>query len=89
MKSKITIEIDFDKNNCPFIQVINDRTTDDVRDKLVTAFLQSFGGTSEWCRVDFKATSDLTSVLNIYPITPDNLEKESELINLRKEVRCN
>lgn len=52
MQSKLTIEVDFDKNNQPVIQIIH-RQSDDVRDKLVTSFLQSFGHSSNWASVEW------------------------------------
>ncbi len=49
MKSRITIEVDFDHNNQPIIQILQ-TNSDDVRDKLLSAFCQQFGGSS-WCTI--------------------------------------
>ncbi len=46
MKSRITIEVDFANErtpNQPVLQIIS-RESDDVRDKLIKSFLQSFHG---------------------------------------------
>lgn len=77
MKSKITIEIDFENGNAPFIQVVNDRESLDVRDKLITAFIQKLGGTSFLCKVGFSNHLNQTlTVMNIYPITPQQIESD-------------
>jgi hypothetical protein len=39
MKSRITIEIDFENNNEPFIEVLLHKS-DDVRDKIIQAFTE-------------------------------------------------
>lgn len=52
MKSRITIEVNFDEQNLPVIQIIQ-QSSDDVRDKLVRSFLQSLQHTSRWCRIEY------------------------------------
>lgn len=52
MKSRISIEVDFDANNLPVIQIVQ-QSSDDVRDKLVQQFLQSLQHTSRWCRITY------------------------------------
>jgi hypothetical protein len=49
MQSKITIEIDFENGNEPVIQIIY-RQSDDIRDKLIRAFIERLGGNS-WCKI--------------------------------------
>ena len=51
MKSRITIEIDFDNQRKPFIQIIQ-RTSDDIRDRLVSDFLELLDDSS-MCSVDY------------------------------------
>jgi|SRR6186713_584311 len=53
MLSRITIEVDFENGNMPIIQIMQ-MDSDDVRDKLVAVFLQSFGHTSGWGTIEFK-----------------------------------
>ena len=50
MNSKITIEIDFENGNEPVIQIIS-RKSDDIRDKLISLFLERLGGFSSWCKI--------------------------------------
>jgi len=52
MKSRITIEVDFDNQNAPVIQILS-RDSTDVRDSLIKAFYQSLGGSS-WCKIEFR-----------------------------------
>lgn len=49
MKSRITIEVDFENSNTPIIQIYY-KQSDDIRDNLIHSFLQSFCGSS-WCNV--------------------------------------
>lgn len=52
MKSRITIEVDFEKNNLPVIQILQ-INSDDVRDKLLQSFLQSLQYTSRWYKINY------------------------------------
>ena len=52
MKSRITVEIDYDNNNQPVIQILY-RNSDDVRDGLIKSFYQKLGGSS-WCKIVFR-----------------------------------
>lgn len=51
MKSRITIEVDFENGNKPVIQILS-KSSDDVRDKLIQSFYQSLQGSS-WCKIQF------------------------------------
>lgn len=51
MKSRITIEVDFENGNEPVIQIVS-RNSDDVRDNLIKAFYQKLGSSS-WCKIWF------------------------------------
>jgi hypothetical protein len=80
MTSKITIEIDFDTAT-PYIRVIPDKFSDDVRDKLVNAFRQKLGCVSHWCRVRFDDTGiSGRPLFTIEPIPPHALAEEMSLM---------
>lgn len=80
MKSKITIEIDFDSGN-PYIRVYNDRESDDVRDKLITFFRQRLGHTSSWCTVRFDDTGiSGNCMFEIHPLKPNELQEQSVIM---------
>ena len=49
MKSRITIEVDFENGNQPVIQILK-QNSEDVRDGLLSHFTQQFGGSS-WCQI--------------------------------------
>ena len=81
MTGKITIEIDFD-TALPYIKVVNDRQSDDVRDKLINQFRQKLGHSSNWCRVRFDDSVVSGQVMfTIEPITPSQLGFEAAEIN--------
>jgi len=76
MKSRITIEVDFENGNDSAIYIKHE-PTDDIRDKLVQDFLGKFAGQSNWCRAEF-----LPDRLRIKPITAPQLGVEAGLMNL-------
>lgn len=80
MTSRITIEVDFENNNQPMIRIIEDRASDDVRDKLLGAFRQKIGYDGSWLKIKFindLMLDDGKRRYNIYPIAPEELEAES------------
>ena len=86
MRSRITIEIDFDKNNLPVIAIAQE-SSDDVRDKILSQFLQSLQHTSRWLRIEYKGEAGATKLIAPYyhkwhltPITPQELENEIKLM---------
>lgn len=83
MKSRITIEVDLDASQ-PYIKVINDTTTSDVRDKLITAFRQRLGHTSSWCKITFPSYAHPLHpdqvVFEIHAIRPDQLSDEAKIM---------
>lgn len=84
MKSKITIEVDFDQNNTPYIRLLVDKNSDDVRDKLLRAFLEKLGHESVFGKIVCK--SDATTEENvqrwgIYPIPAEKIEEELSFFN--------
>lgn len=81
MTSRITIEVDFDNNNQPYIQVLHPIESDDVRDKLIKQFLQKLGHTSSWLKIHWseKHREGEARVI-IEPITPEQLAEESKIM---------
>lgn len=80
MKSRITIEVDYDNGNRPIIQILHVESPD-VRDGLIKSFLQSFGGQSSWCKIQFSGTNEsYNGRMVITPITNTELEEQSRLM---------
>ena len=50
MKSRITVEVDYNNNNQPVIQILQ-HASDDVRDGLVKAFTEKLGHESATCTI--------------------------------------
>ncbi|HRP33531.1 MAG TPA: hypothetical protein PKV73_16665 [Agriterribacter sp.] len=86
MKSRITIEVDFENGNEPVIQIIS-RNSDDIRDNLIKAFYQKLGSSS-WCKIHFVqdvldehiASTEGFKRIFITPIPQENLKKEAEIM---------
>lgn len=90
MKSRITIEVDFENGNEPVIQILS-RNSDDIRDNLIKAFYQKLGNSS-WCKIQFVQDVLDEQVINqdgfiegfkrifITPIPQENLKKEAEIM---------
>jgi len=80
MKSRITIEVDFENLNNPVIQ-IDKRQSDDVRDKLISHFTQHIGGSS-WCLIKWKQqdTIEGSAIIHIAPIPPQQLKEQAEVM---------
>lgn len=70
MKSKITI--DLAEDNQPIIQ-INYIPSEDVRDKMIKRFLETFGHSSVWSRIVFHPGTEIT-VATIRPIPFDEIK---------------
>lgn len=82
MLSRITIEVDFDNGN-PYIKVLNDIQSTDVRDKLVSHFRQKLSGTSSWCTVrfnDIPTHHNQQIFFEIHPLQPQNLEEQGKIM---------
>lgn len=80
MTSKITIEVDFDNNNTPIIQIVS-RQSDDIRDKLIKSFLEKLGSQSSWCTIRATWThQDGSQQWIITPISNDELQTQSRLM---------
>lgn len=83
MKSKITIEVDFDQNNTPYIRLLVDKNSDDVRDKLLRAFLEKLGHESVFGKIVCKsdATEENVQRWGIYPMPAERIEEELSFFN--------
>ena len=92
MKSRITIEVDFENENTPIIQIFS-QSTYDVRDKLIHAFFEKLGSSS-WCQIYFKdhhydreqPENDFKRVI-ITPIPESDLRKHAEVMLEQARVR--
>jgi hypothetical protein len=92
MKSRITVEVDFDNGNNPVIQIFSQSSTD-VRDNLIRAFYQKLGSSS-WCKIYFKhhyfdheqPENDFKRII-IEPIPESDLRKEAEIMLEQFRVR--
>lgn len=80
MKSRVTIEIDFEFGK-PYFKVVADMESEDLRDQAVREFRQALGFDSNWARVRFhdqyKAGQKL---FTIEPIAPSDLTQEVEMM---------
>jgi hypothetical protein len=84
MDSKISIELDFDRDRLPVIQVLH-KTSDDVRDGIVGNFIQQLDHTSisRWLRFEYRyKRSDGALIWHVVPISSsiDELEQEANLM---------
>ncbi len=85
MKSRITIEVDFQNGNLPVIQVLS-RPSSDVRDGLIKQFLQSLAHTSRWATITYAGTINPDEDGSNYdrwvitPITPNQIPQEIKLM---------
>lgn len=85
MKSRITIEVDFDNGNEPTIQILS-KNSEDVRDNLIKSFYQKLGSSS-WCKIVFSQhhfdpifpEHDFKRIF-ITPIAEQDLKKEAEIM---------
>lgn len=87
MKSRITIEVDFNNGNTPVIQILK-ASSDDVRDKLIKSFTECLNGSS-WCEIRWVAGGNPalekdghfdTSTIFITPINSKNLKAQAEVM---------
>jgi len=79
MKSRISIEIDFDNGNKPVIQIIQ-KSSEDVRDNLVHYFIELLGHQSTLCKItydgEFSAPYEPFKRWKISPISPEQMPEE-------------
>jgi hypothetical protein len=86
MKSRITIEVDFDNGNQPVLQILKE-DSDDVRDKLLSHFTQQLGGSS-WCQIKWQNHVDPDAPQRIFisPIRPEELFKQSKIMEDHAQI---
>lgn len=71
MKSRITMEFDFDANE-PYIKVVEELSPD-LRDQMFKRFREMFGYESNLCRVDFTTHTHNEDGKVVYTIHPTKL----------------
>lgn len=89
MKSRISVEVDFDNNNRPVIQV-HERNSSDVRDRLISAVFDKLAHHSRWFRVEFKHHTmddgEQGCLWHLIPVTPEEYEIEIKLMAAHKNA---
>lgn len=83
MLSRISVEVDFNNNNRPVIQV-HERESDDVRDRLISAVFEKLGHHSRWFRVEFIHNTmhpdGAGAIWHLIPISPEEYDEEIKLM---------
>ena len=79
MKSRITIELDFDNGNSPFIQVLQ-RDSDDVRDSLIKNFFEQLSYGSTWGIISCEGYTEDAKRWRIFPIPIPSLKEQAEVM---------
>lgn len=79
MNSRITIEVDYEDNNNPVIQILS-RESSDVRDGLIKSFLENLGHTSRWGKIIYKGPLGEGHRWHVIPVKIGQLEVESKLM---------
>jgi len=92
MKSRITIEVDYENGNNPAIQILS-KHSDDVRDNLIKAFYQKLGGSS-WCKIVFRQDEQDPEQpernfkrIFITPIPESELKHEADIMLEQHRIR--
>lgn len=85
MKSRITIEVDFDNGNEPVIQILS-RNSDDIRDNLIKSFYQKLQSSS-WCKIVFRQDHQDVLIpengfkrIYITPIPQEKLKEQADIM---------
>ncbi len=81
MKSRITIEVDFDNGNEPTI-VLNLYRSDDVRDKLLDSFINKFAHQRSWCKAFYMGENLNGKYYHITPIETKDFVEQGKLMTL-------
>lgn len=81
MKSRITIEVDFENGNQPTI-VVNLQKSDDVRDKLLQSFIEKFAHQRSWCQAHYMGESGGSMRYHIIAIEPKDFVEQGKLMTL-------
>lgn len=77
MKSRVTMEFDFDSNE-PYLKVVEELSPD-LRDQMFKRFREMFGYESNLCRVDFTTHANNEDGKVVYTIKP---LKTSQFFNI-------
>lgn len=77
MNSRISIDVDHD--NQPVIK-IEYKDSDDVRDKLVKKFLETFGSASRWVSANWWPSTPINTTVVMRPVPPNEILIESEFM---------
>lgn len=90
MKSTIRIDIDFETNE-PIIEIVCDRSSNDLRDKMLSQFLQSFGGDSSWAKFNYDRFHDQVGIQRAYlrPITRGTFPQEGKAMLEQHQLNVN
>lgn len=91
MKSSIRIDVDFETNE-PIIEIKCDRQSDILADKMLSFFLEKFGGDSSWAKFMFSSRSEMgNNIATLRPITRTTfpIEAEAMLEQHRLNVKNN
>lgn len=84
MKSKLTI--DLDEDNQPIIK-IEYQQSDDVRDKMVKIFLETYESRSRWATFQYVPVEVQNgSVSKIRPVKPSEFKEEEKLLKAIQQV---
>lgn len=83
MKSRITVEVDFDNNNSPILQILLNKNSDDLRDKMLAHFTEQVGGSSwlqiKWAEQQGGLPDDAQRIV-IRPIKADQFKEQAEIM---------
>lgn len=78
MKSRITIEVDFENGNRPIIKIVSSGS-DDVRDQLIDKFLSELN--SRWAKIEYIGQGMNDAYLwKVSPISKKELLKEFDVM---------
>jgi hypothetical protein len=90
MKSRITIEVDFEDNNAPIIKILQ-KKSEDIRDQLLQQFLERLEHRSPICRIlcwsSVETEGERGEIWKIRPITPNEFPSiindiKPEMVNI-------
>lgn len=81
IKSRISIEVDFENNNQPVIQILSQHS-DDTRDALISHFLEGRKFQSRWATIEYKGEKlGGGSIFHLSIVPPEKLEGEMKLMD--------
>ncbi len=85
MRSRITIEVDFDNGNDPVIKIECNKDSSDVRDKLLKQFIENFQHQSNWATIAFSYVPNYPDIILgiIRPVRSNELHEEAKEMQRR------